>query len=74
MIWPLLNKIFGWDYVAWSNSAASGVARVHRDYTGVTYYWRYKITGLSDEIKDPRQVLWLTCSPDKYIATPSTGE
>jgi len=66
-MWYVLNRLFGWDYVAWSNSAAQGVARVHNDGTGRCYYWRYKGTQLADEIKTEEQVFWLTCEPSKYL-------
>lgn len=66
MIYQLLNKIFGWDYIQWRNPADQGVARVHLDGAGVAWYWRYKITRIADRIADADQVLWLTCSPEKY--------
>ncbi len=67
MIYKLLNKLFGWDYIAWHNSADDGVARVYKDYAGNAYYWRYKNTKVTDTIIVPEQVLWLTCNPDKYL-------
>ncbi len=65
MIYQLLNRLFGWDYVYWSNSADEGIARVHLINDGV-FYWRYKNTKVLDEIIDIDQVVWLTCSPEKY--------
>jgi len=67
MIYKLLNKLFGWDYIGWSNSAASGVARVHVDGMRRVWYWRYKGTKVVDIIVDPTKVIWLTCSPNKYF-------
>ena len=67
MIYKLLNKLFGWDYIQWSNSAASGVARVHVDGMRRVWYWRYKGTKVVDIIEDPAKVIWLTCSPNKYF-------
>jgi hypothetical protein len=72
-MWKILNKLFGWDYIAWRNSADNGVARVHVGY-GVVWFYRYRITKLVDKIKDKDQVTWLTCDfkkyldPDKYVA------
>jgi hypothetical protein len=65
-MWKLFNIIFGWDYIAWENTAASGIARVHKDHCGNIYYWRYKGTSVLDVIKQRQQVKWLTCSPEKY--------
>lgn len=67
MIYKLLNKLFGWDYIQWSNSAASGVARVHVDGIKRVWYWRYKGSKVADLIHKPEQVIWLTCSPNKYF-------
>lgn len=66
-MWELWNKLFGWDYIQWRNSAASGIARVKTDGNGVAWYWRYKITNVVDRITDKDQVIWLTCEPKKYM-------
>lgn len=65
-MYKLYHWLFGWDYIQWRNSAAQGVARVYKSHCGRIYYWRYKITDLADDIKTRDQVLWLTCSPEKY--------
>ena len=67
MIYKLLNKLFGWDYIGWSNSVDDGVARVHVDGMRRVWYWRYKGTKVADIIVDPAKVIWLTCSPNKYF-------
>ena len=67
-MWRVLHSLFGWDYVAWRNSADRGIARVHVDGMGRVFYWRYKSTRLADLILEPEQVIWLTCRPEKYIA------
>lgn len=67
-MFKVLNLLFGWDYVAWRNSADHGVARVHVDGRGVVFYWRYKGVRVADEIRDSTDVLWLTCKPEKYLA------
>lgn len=67
MIYKVLHKLFGWDYVHWTNTVDRGIARVHVDYTNRVWYWRYRSTKLIDEIKAPNQVLWLTCEPSKYF-------
>lgn len=66
MLYKLLNRIFGWDYIAWGNCADQGIARVHVDYTGRVFYWRYKSIKVADDI-NPARVRWLTCSPRKYF-------
>ena len=67
MIYKLLNKLFGWDYIQWSNSAADGVARVHVDGMRRVWYWQYKSIKATNIIEDPAKVIWLTCSPNKYF-------
>ena len=67
MIYKLLNKLFGWDYIQWKNSDSQGVARVHVDGMRRVWYWRYKGTKVVDIIVDPTKVIWLTCSPKKYF-------
>lgn len=66
-MWKLWHLLFGWDYIAWSNFADQGVARVSRDFEGRVYYWRYKSVHLADPIKSPEQVFWLTCPSSKYF-------
>ena len=69
MLFRLWKFLFGWDYIQWKNSADSGVARVMADGNGKVFYFRYKSTKVVDVIKDKDQVLWLTCSPDRYLDT-----
>lgn len=70
-MWYILNKIFGWDYIVWENSADRGISRVSRSPDGNVFYWRYRITCTVDYIKTPKDVkLWLTCPPSKYLAVP----
>lgn len=66
VMWKIYNYLFGWDYVTWVNSADQGIARVHVDKNGNVFYWRYKITKISDPIKCAKNHLWLTCPPEKY--------
>jgi hypothetical protein len=67
MIYRLLHRLFGWDYIAWQNSAAQGIARVRVDWTGRVWYWRHKSIQVADVITNPFSVLWLTCPPSKYF-------
>lgn len=67
MIYKLLHRLFGWDYIAWRNTADQGVARVHVSADGVVFYWQYKTTKVLARIKRTDQVLWLTCKPEKYL-------
>ena len=66
-MWKLFNFLFGWDYIYWSNSADQGVARVYCSHDGKAFYFRYRILQLVDVIKQPDQVVWLTCEPSKYL-------
>lgn len=67
MIYKILNKLFGWDYIYWQNTCAQGIARVYKSPDGIVYYYRYKTTKLIDKITNQKQVIWLTCKPEKYI-------
>ena len=67
MIWKLLNRLFGWDYIYWRNSVDDGIARVYKNDDGVVYYFRYKNILVIDVVKDPKQVIWLTCASSKYF-------
>jgi len=64
--YKILNRLFGWDYVYWKNLVDQGVARVIVLPSGELAYWRYKNSEILDVIKSPDQVIWLTCTPDKY--------
>jgi hypothetical protein len=66
-MYKLLHVLFGWDYVAWRNSADQGIARVYEGKCGRVYYWRYRSTRLFDIIEKPEHVLWLTCDPSRYF-------
>jgi len=68
-MWKILNFLFGWDYIAWKNTADSGIARIRRDQNGNLFYWRYKATKVADPITKARDFLWLTCPPEKYGIT-----
>lgn len=63
----LFNKLFGWDYIHWTNSCDQGNARVHKSPDGKVWYYRYKITCIIDVINEPDDVIWLTCHPNKYF-------
>lgn len=67
MIYKILNKLFGWDYIYWENCADQGTARVYKSPDGIIYYYRYKSTGLIDKITSQKDVIWLTCKAEKYI-------
>ncbi len=66
-MYKILNLLFSWDYIAWSNFCDQGIARVRIDKNGVVYFWRYKGTLVTDRITTPENYLWLTCKPEKYI-------
>lgn len=67
MRYQILNWLFGWDYILWSNTADSGIARVSVDGMGRVWYWRYKLNKVADYVNRPEDVLWLTCNPSKYF-------
>jgi hypothetical protein len=67
MLYKLLNKYLGFNYIYWEDSCAQNVARVHVSADGKVWYWRYKNTKVIDIIQKPDQVLWLTCSPELYF-------
>lgn len=67
MMYQILNRLFGWDYVYWCNRADWGVARVRRDYSGGVFYWSYKFIKCMDRVAKPEDVVWLTCLPSKYF-------
>lgn len=73
-MWKILNRIFGWDYISWKNSADQGVARVYTDGIGRAWYWRYKGTACCDVISEAKQVIWLTCEPSKYMKEAANDE
>lgn len=70
MIYSILHRLFGWHYIQWRNGVDQGVARVRVDGMGRVWYWRYRSTKVADFISKPEEVLWLTCSPDKYFRGP----
>lgn len=74
MIYKLLNKLFGWDYVQPYYSFNCGVARVQVDGMNRVWYLRvYESDGfgtkkkVAEWIEKPEHVIWLTCSPNKYF-------
>lgn len=68
MMYRLLNKLFGWDYIWWQNSCDQGIARIHATPDGTVWYWQYRITKLMRTMPYERHhVVWLTCKPEKYL-------
>lgn len=67
MIHKILSKLFSWDYIYWQNNADQGIARVYKTPDNTVYFYRYKSIGLMDKITNQKQVIWLTCKPEKYI-------
>lgn len=72
MMYKLLNKLFGWDYVQPYYSFNCGVARVQVDGMNRVWYLRvYEFDGerrkVAEKIEEPEDFMWLTCSPDKYF-------
>lgn len=72
-MYKLFNKLFGWDYIYWKNSADQGIRRVRKACSGEVYYVRYSVLNYIDVIKTPDQVIWLTCKPLKYFSNETTN-
>jgi len=66
MIYKLKNRIFGWDYIYWENTADQGVARVFTSKDGRVVYWQYPTVTILKEITFRDSVVWLTCKPEKF--------
>jgi len=68
-MWRLWNKLFGWDYVAWNNCVANGIAKIFLDGDGNVCFYRYKSTNVIDKVHDYHMtnVIFLTCPRSKYI-------
>lgn len=66
-MWRLFNFLFGWDYVQLRSTVSAGIARVRVDHSGKAYYYRYAVTRVIDVMTDPKDYIWLTCSPHKYF-------
>jgi hypothetical protein len=76
MIYKLLNKLFGWDYIQLRYPPNEGVSRVQLDGMNRVWHWQIRVTILANIsyddkvihiIQRPEDVMWLTCSPDKYF-------
>ena len=72
-MYKILNFLFGWDYIKWSNYADEGIARIKTDADGVHYFTLYWITGCTATLEEyttgrgERKILWLTCKSEKYL-------
>lgn len=67
MMYKLLNRYFGWDYILWKNTASTGISRVIICPDETLGYWRYRSIKVFDKIEKSSDVIWLTCKPSKYI-------
>ena len=72
-MWRLWHTLFGWDYVYWELISMSGVSRVRLASNGVAYF---RILGLIIRVTDPSldDILFLTCSPEKYLNQPTINK
>ena len=66
-MWKFWNKLFGWDYIFWNNTADQGIARVYKDGNNNPYYFQYRVLNLIEPIRKESDVIWLTCKSNKYI-------
>lgn len=67
MMYKILNKLLGWDYILWADCNRQGTSRIHSDYAGTVWYYVSKRKNIVNAIKDPRGLIWLTCQPSKYL-------
>ena len=68
MLYKILHKLFGWDYIYWDNIADTGIARIHVDAENKPFYWRYKSTKVLDNVDGTdSKIRWLTCPRSKYF-------
>ena len=65
-MWKLLNILFGWDYIAWSDGFCYGIARVYM-VDDKPYFIKYKSLEFVVKIESPNNVIWMTCSSKKYF-------
>lgn len=65
-MWRLWNKLFGWDYILWTNTATSDISRVHITPDSKVFYYLYSGFKYNEVIRNKSQVIWLTCLPSKY--------
>lgn len=63
----LLNKLFGWDYVQWKNTASDGIARCRLDGDGNFYFYPYSTLNVLVKIPTHYELTFLTCPRSKYI-------
>lgn len=63
----ILNKLLRWDFIHWNNGMYEGNSRVRKTPDGTVYYYEYWTLSIIKTITEPKQVIWLTCSPDKYL-------
>lgn len=73
-IYKILNKLFGWDYIYHNAGVlgANGSFRVFKTLDGRIAFWKYD--DYLHFIKDPSEVVWLTCKPSKYFDEVSEDE
>ena len=68
IMYRLLNKLFGWDYVYEAAYHSRGIYRVFVFPDGTVGYWAYQtMTHRLVIIRKPDDVTWLTCKPSKYL-------
>ena len=68
MMYRLFHKLFGWDYIYWTNLTDQGIARIYVDAENKPYYYRYRIPLVIDPADGSRSMIrWLTCHRTKYI-------
>ncbi len=72
MINKILNMLFGWDYIYYEINGdyedKRGVSRIIKIPDQRVCYWAmhqgYKTLFI---LKEPQNVVWLTCAPEKYF-------
>lgn len=66
-MYKILNWLFGWDYIYLEDSYGQGISRVKKDAEGNPIYTPNFIFPRIEKIYNPDNVIWLTCSREKYF-------
>lgn len=66
-MYKIWNKLFGWEYIQWENTAASGISRLRILPDGTVVYRRYSTIQKFTVLSKNDNVLWLTCLKEKYF-------
>lgn len=70
-MWKLKHWLFGWDYILIRFGTGHYRRKIVKTFDGIYYInmdmLHYEPIKLTAETCKERDVMWLTCNPDKYI-------